>query len=82
MCFKVVFNAYSAKYETSADFYCANIWYNQKITVIGRSVYSKSLYNLEILCVNDLIDEHGYVHAFEYVQNALQSEIYFLEYTG
>lgn len=39
-----------------------------KTTVGWRSVFSEGLYNLGILFVNDLIDENGNVHAFDYVK--------------
>lgn len=45
------------------------LWYDSKITVGVRSVFSKSFNNLDILFVNDCIDEKGNVHAFDYVKN-------------
>lgn len=70
---------YYAKCQTDSDFHCDHILYNTKITVGWRSEFSKSLYNSGILSVNDLIDDKGNVHAFDY---EIKAEINVLEYTG
>lgn len=45
------------------------LW-SYKIIVGGRSVFSKSLYILGIFG-NDLIDENGNVHAFDYLKKRI-----------
>lgn len=58
---------------TDSYFHCDHIWYNTKITVGLRSVFSKSLYISGKLSANDLIDGNGNVHAFYYVKKCIKS---------
>lgn len=72
-----------AKCQTDSYFLCDHIWYNTKITVGWRSVFSKSLYVSGILSANNLIKGNGKVHALYYVKkNVLKAKINDLEYTG
>lgn len=64
---KDVYQSWSKVY-TMQNVKLTHIWYNTKITVGWRSVFSKSLYISGILSANDLINGNGNVQTLYYVK--------------
>lgn len=68
--------------RTNPDLSCEHIFYNPGIAVGGKSVFFKSLFELGVVFIYDLLDENGNLYNFDYIQNVLKAKLNFVEYAG
>ena len=68
---------------TSVQMLRDSVWFNSMITMNGRSIFDRSMYNCGIKCVGDFVDNFGKMLTYEQFKRKYpECNISFLRYAG